>query len=98
MTIENHPPQIGRLALRMTDEWWIAYYAEPDTMDDAVELMRIRLRLVRDKPERTRQFVNLARAATGDILEEVFGIRPTWPTEPTAAPEHERGVKPRRTR
>ncbi len=81
--------QVGRLAMRTEGCWWVAYYALPDTMDDALELGRIRMQAVQ-QAKRKDAFLALMREAVSDILEECVGKRPTWPDGPQPAPEHER--------
>jgi len=81
--------RLGRLALRTQGDWWVAYYASPNTMQGAVELGRVRLRFVAD-PMRKNAFIDLMREAVSDVIEESIGLRPKWPTEPEQAPESER--------
>lgn len=82
--------QMARLAMRVEGSWWIAYYAEPDTMAGAVELGRVRMGIVADFSAK-QIFMALMRDAVSALIEEGTGIAPTWP-EPDghAAPEHER--------
>ncbi len=86
----NELAQIGRLAFRQEGEWWVVYWApETSTMEKAVELARVALRLVQTKKRRD-QFIGFARDVYADMAEEAIGVRPTFPTEPQPAPEHER--------
>lgn len=86
--------KIGRLALRREGKYWCAYYAMPDTMNGALPLGRIRMTLVEGEGRRhsvnKQQFMDLMREAVSDIIEAATGVRPTWPTGPQGAPEHER--------
>lgn len=82
--------KVGRLALRHEGALWNAYYALPDTMDDAIFLGSISMRFIDGKPERKNAFMDLMRDAVSDLIEELTGRRPTWPEGPHAAPEHER--------
>jgi len=84
--------QMGRLAMRHEGDWWVAYYAMPDTMDNAIELARIKMGLVTqaNKQARKEGFMRLMKHCVSDMLEEVMGQRPTWPLPPQAAPESER--------
>lgn len=85
--------QIGRLAMRREGAWWVAYYAMPDTMDGAILLGQIAMRFVEggDLQQRRKDaFMQLMRDSVADLFEERFGVRPTWPKGPQAAPEHER--------
>lgn len=81
--------QIGRLAMRVENGWWVAYYALPNTMEDALHLGQIRMRFVEDK-ERKDAFMALMREAVSDVIEEKTGVRPVWPRGPQPAPESER--------
>jgi hypothetical protein len=80
--------QIGRLALRHEGEWWNAYYAMPNTMNDAILLGSIRMAAVPDE-RRKKSFMDLMRTVVSDIIEQKAGIRPSWGGE-HRAPEHER--------
>lgn len=83
MTEQRLP--IGRLAFRQVGLAWIAYYAMPDTMHDAVPLAEIALALVQ-KPERKEAFIALMRDVVSDIIEEKTGERLVWPTAAKPAP------------
>ncbi len=80
--------QVGRLAMRVEDGWWVAYYALPTTMKDALELARVRMNLVAD-PARKNAFLALMAGVLGDIIEAEVGVRPDMPG-PVPAPNHER--------
>ena len=80
--------EVGRLALRVEGDWWVAYYALPTSMDGAIRLGSIRMTLVQQK-ERKDQFIQMMTACVADALEMVVGQRPDF-NEPKAAPEHER--------
>jgi hypothetical protein len=81
----------GRLALRVEGDLWVAYYALPDTMRDAIFLGSIQLRFVQDQA-RKQIFMDLMREAVADLIEANIGERPSW-QQPHVAPEHERGGK-----
>ena len=80
---------VGRLAMRVEGDLWVAYYALPDTMEGAFFLGSIQMRFVMDK-DRKQTFMDLMKEAVADIIEEKTGERPHWAT-PHSAPEHERG-------
>jgi hypothetical protein len=88
MPIPDHA-QVGRLALREEGNNWVAYYALPDTMKDAIFLGSIRMVVVLANPERKQAFMDLMREVVADTIEETTGIRPQW-TGPQTALEHER--------
>jgi hypothetical protein len=46
-----------------------------------------------DHEDRRLDFMEMMRDVIGDVLEERFGVRPTWPDPPRTAPEHERERK-----
>lgn len=79
---------IGRLALRVEGDWWVAYYAMPGSMGDALDLGRIRMAAVQDQG-RKQAFMTLMQNFVGDILLEIVGEIPDW-NDPVGAPEHER--------
>jgi hypothetical protein len=81
--------QIGRLALREEGDNWVAYYAMPDTMKDAILLGSIRTAIVGEEKHK-QAFMALMREIVSDIIEETMGVRPIWPDPPMRAPEHER--------
>jgi hypothetical protein len=69
--------QIGRLAMRVEDNEWRAYYALTDTMKDALFLGSIKMRFVQTE-ERKTAFMNLMKEAVSDVIEEKLGTRPDW--------------------
>lgn len=80
--------KVGRLAFRVEGDWWVAYYALPDTMQDAIKLGTIAMRLVQDR-SRKEAFMAIMRDAIGDFMEATMGQRPDdFIVE--NAPEHER--------
>jgi len=80
--------QAGRLAFREEGQFWNVYYAPPDTMEGAILLGALKMSLARN-PRTKQAFMGTMRAAFGDVIAEVAGVRPTWGA-PEAAPEHER--------
>jgi hypothetical protein len=79
---------IGRLAMRVEGDNWVAYYALTNTMDDALFLGKVKIKCVLDQ-DRKDMFMWLMREAVADIIEETTGERPEW-KRPHRAPEHER--------
>src|SRR3954469_14897930 len=86
MTNQN----IGRLAMRVEGNLWVAYFALPDSMEGAIFLGSIQMRFVQADKQRKTAFMDLMREAVGDIFEEKIGERPTWPEGERRAPEPER--------
>lgn len=82
--------EMGRLALRVEGDNWVAYYALPDTMDNALWLGAIKLKCVLEE-DRKALFMYLMQEAVSDIIEERFGERPEWKV-PHSAPQHERSA------
>lgn len=87
--MDREPQQIGRLALRVEGRYWNAYYALPDTMEDALCLGSIAMAAVRDE-DRKATFMHLMQEAVADIIEAKCGTRPAF-NDPVAAPNIERG-------
>jgi hypothetical protein len=81
---------VGRLAMRHEGENWSAYYARPDTMEDAILLGTIRMVIVLHNPARKQAFMALMQDAASDLIENAIGEKPEWPDGPKPAPEHER--------
>lgn len=88
----NAEQQVGRLALRNEGEFWVAYWAHPDTMEIATEIGRIRMSAVQDQ-EVKGFFMQLMQIVVGNIIESETGTSPKW-GGPQQAPEREKGVKP----
>ena len=82
-----------RLAMREETDFWVAYFAPQGSMDGAMEIGRIRMRLVM-RPDRKHGFMQLMQDAMTDMIEDVSGHRPQW-NGPVAAPAFERGVVPK---
>jgi hypothetical protein len=80
--------EMGRLAMREEGEWWVAYFAAKYTMDKAIELGRLHMRLA-SIPERKATFLGLMRDGVSDVMMDVYGNRPEWGGA-HSAPEHER--------
>ena len=79
--------RVGRVAMRVEGDWWVAYYAMPDTMHGADELGRIRMVIVQDRARKTA-FMGLMMEFIAELLRAATGKRPDFIT--SAAPEHER--------
>lgn len=81
--------KVGRLAMRQEGDNWNAYYAMPDTMEDALPLGSIRMGAIIGNDARREEFLNLMRDVLADFIEAETGVRPVW-GGPEGAPEHER--------
>lgn len=77
-------PQVGRIAFRVEGDWWVAYYALPDSMDKALRLATIQMSMVTDSPTRRQTFMDLVRDYVKEIVP-AFEI-----ADSKTAPEHER--------
>jgi hypothetical protein len=86
--VSDDKQKVGRLAFRVEGDWWVCYYAAPDTMDGAFELGRIAMRLVEDRA-RKEAFMAIFRDALSTFMQDMFGQRPD-DFRIEAAPEHER--------
>jgi hypothetical protein len=80
-----------RLALRAEGDKWNAYVTKQTTMDGAIWVGSIALRFIEHDEKRKDAFIALMTEALADIIEEMFGQKPTWTQR--AAPEHERTKK-----
>jgi hypothetical protein len=78
-----------RLAMRAEGDWWVAYMAQPDTMDGAKRLGSILLGIVERNAEHKQTFMALMQEVMTAAIKDVFGQTPDW-SEPQAAPESER--------
>lgn len=78
-------PEIGRIAFREEGEWWVAYYALPNTMKDAIELGRIQIAFVANGSKVKYCFMDVIHLGVSMIVPE-FRI-----AHERVAPEHERG-------
>lgn len=76
--------EIGRIAFRVEGDWWVAYYALPNTMEGALELARIQMAFVADHPQRKDAFMKLIQQGISSIAPEFLV------TNQRPAPEHER--------
>jgi hypothetical protein len=81
-------PPLGRLAMRQEGQSWVAYYAQPGTMEGAIWLGAIKLSLV-ENLERKQKFMDLMMDALSEIITMSAGQKPVW-DEPTVAPDSER--------
>ncbi len=81
--------QIGRLAMRVEGDFWVAYYAMPGTMNGALLLGSARMAFITRDKARKAAFMGMMQEAVADLIEDAVGTRPTW-NAPVSAPEHER--------
>ncbi|MFW2541504.1 hypothetical protein ACN2XU_02600 [Primorskyibacter sp. 2E107] len=83
--------QSGHLAMRVQGNLWVAYYAKPDTMKDALFLGSIQMAYVQDESAK-QIFMALMRDAVSEIIRSHTGQTAIWP-EPDGwpAPQHEQG-------
>jgi hypothetical protein len=83
--------QMGRLAMRVEGDLWVAYYALPNTMEGAIFLGSIQMAFVQDFANK-EIFMALMRDAVGAMIKGTVGADAIWP-DPNGvpAPEHERG-------
>lgn len=74
-----------RLAMRERGEWWVAFAADPHTMDGAVELGRVTMASVLAHPKLKESFMELMRQTLQLVMPEIE----TW-NAPVPAPNRER--------
>lgn len=78
-----------RLAMRVEGDWWVAYIAPLTTMEGALELGRVHMR-VATIPSQKLVALEFFKGAMSAAIEAVGGSDLVWPTGPMPAPEHER--------
>lgn len=81
--------QIGRLAMRQEGEFWNAYYARMETIDEAILLGSIKMSLVTNNEPRRLLFMGMMQEAVGEIIQLATGYEVDF-KEPTTAPQHEK--------
>lgn len=81
--------EMGRLALRDEGEFWVAYYAKPNTMDGAIKLGSIRLHLIKENEELRSEFMTMMKNTVSASIETITGKSAIWTNE-RIAPGHER--------
>lgn len=81
--------QVGRLAMRQEGMSWNAYYAENDTMEDAIFLGSIQMAIVERSAEMKAKFMQLMREVIRSAFLQGSDAAPDWGGE-VPAPEHER--------
>lgn len=82
--------QVARLAFRVEGHMWNCYVAPLDKMEGAHLIGAIAMRVVEDRPERKKQFMDMMQEVFSDISEELLGARANYPNGVERAPEHER--------
>lgn len=80
--------QVGRIAFREEGDYWNAYFAAQDSMQDAVLLGSLRMNAAH-VPELKQQFIDLMKAVFSQACRETIGRAPAWFRE-TPAPDSER--------
>jgi hypothetical protein len=85
-----------RIAIRTVadndgNEWWVAVLARIETMDDTLELGRIR-RSAANYPEVRSQFMATCKLMVELVLKDKMGITPAdWQTQKPMPPSEGRG-------
>lgn len=80
--------QAARIAFRIEGDWWVAYFALPDSMEGAREIGRIHMNAARNR-DRKQMFIDLAQHFIAEALENISGQAVKF-NAPVDAPEHER--------
>ena len=76
-----------RIAFRVEGSWWNAYLAMPDTIEGAILMASMPIRVAKESPEITEAFKELCR----QIFEHALGHpEAELRYEEYTAPEHER--------
>jgi hypothetical protein len=74
---------VGRLALRVEGEWWVAYYALPNTMAGAIEMARIGMPIVQDA-DRRAAFKELMKSFVDEVIGPPSDAPRVWEEQPAA--------------
>jgi hypothetical protein len=80
---------VGRLAIRAEGKMWNAYWARPDTMENAIPVGSIVLAAVVNDPARKQAFIELMKSATAAVVKQATGAASEF-GDVRVAPEHER--------
>ena len=91
MSEDRNQRDVGRLAFRHEGQMWNVYLAKTSGMDGAQLLASVQFAFVNNSDERKRQFMAFVQECFADMLQDLVGVRPTFPDPPQNAPEHERG-------
>ncbi|RKZ15792.1 hypothetical protein DRQ53_07965 [bacterium] len=81
--------KLGRLSLRVEGPRWVAYFAQDNSRDDAVEIGSILMSIVGRSKQCKENFRELMQLAMVDVIFAATGHEAEW-GEPTVAPECER--------
>ena len=79
-----------RLALRQEDQFWNAYMAKIGTMEGALLIGSIHMRIVENSPTVKREFMDCMKSAFTRAIKDVLGISIDHWNDPRSAPETER--------
>ena len=77
-----------RLAMRVEGDWWVAYAASSENMNDALEMARIRMGAVKSTPDAADRFKSLMMSIMAQMLTDIGATIAEWHEQP--APESER--------
>lgn len=80
---------LGRLAFRRQGKWWVCYHAKPNTMNNAIELCRIKVVYAERSKEIKEAFMALGKTILDAAVQATSGTKPTWnePVPGTGQPE-----------
>ncbi len=78
-----------RIAMRVEGEWWVAYFAEPESMISAMEIARFPMKVASHLAVRDA-ILDLVQELTKSLLSGVLGLGGVEDFEISSAPEHER--------
>ncbi len=79
---------LGRLAMRVEGDWWVAYWAAPNSMKRSTEIARLRMSLAAD-PVLKEAFLGFCQSAMSVTIKAATGKTPGW-NDPVGAPEQEK--------
>ena len=80
---------LGRLAMRVEGDYWVAYWTELHSMDRAIRIGTLKMTLVAN-PVIKDAFMELMKQAFSQLAKDTLGVDTHWPDPPEPGPEHER--------
>jgi len=80
-------PEFGRLAMRVEGDWWVAYFANPNTMDRALQIGRVHMSVAGIHKDETLEYF---KGVVSKMVKTAAGHDLVWPNAPRTAPEHEK--------
>jgi hypothetical protein len=87
---EQKLQKVGRIAFREEGNLWNAYWALPNTMEDAILIASVKMGVVRSNADLKQAFMEFVRLAASRLLGEQFGDGVAEWQDPVLAPVSEK--------